>query len=235
MFEFIGMETEELPITGNVVNCVLSSSEMALEEVIVTAYGIKRKNDLTGSVSKLVNDGNGNFVPESALQGKVSGLTVRGIGRLRPVMQKKKLVEKKLTGLNSIKENQTSVQFMLDKPYTIPSDNKNYAVDIEKYEIPVHFQYSSIPKLDASAFLLAQITGWEKLNLLSGNVNIYFEGSFIGNSKLDVEKTNDTLDISMGRDNSIMIDRKMKQDFFKETISFEMESRIIYLGNYSQK
>ncbi len=215
IFQFIGMETEELPITGTNVNCSLASSEMALDEVVVVGYGTTRKRDMTGSVATLVNDGNGNLVSENILSGKVSGLQIRGV-RSKYKESKKKLISKTLEGLNKIRENQTSVQFALDKPYTIPSDNKKYAVDIEKYEIPVHFQYSTVPKMEPSAFLLAQLTGWENLNLLSGSVNIYFEGSYIGNSTIDTENINDTLDISMGRDKSVMIDRKLKEDFSKK-------------------
>lgn len=218
IFMFVGMETEELPITGAEVNCSLAASELAIDEVVVTALGISREKKSVGyAVSTPVPDGYGGFIPEG-MQGRVSGVVIRGTGILKHNKISKKMIGKRLTGMNTVKENQTSVQFVLDKPYTIPSDSKKYSVDIEKYEIPVHYQYSSVPKLDFSAFLLAQISGWESLNLLSGDVNIYFEGSFVGNSKLDVEKTGDTLDISMGRDKDVMIDRKMKEDYSKKQV-----------------
>jgi len=219
IFQFMGMETTELPITGNTVNCRLENSDIALDEVVVTALGVTRQKKALGySVTTLVNDGNGNFV--NSLQGSVAGVHIRGIGSTRSKLfrKRKRPVSKTLVGLNSVKENQTSVQFVLDKPYTIPSDNKSYSVDIEKYEIPVHYQYSTVPKMEESAFLLAELTGWESLNLLSGAVNIYFEGSFIGNSQLDVNNTNDTLDISLGRDKAILIDRKLKEDFTKNQL-----------------
>jgi len=219
---FLGFNVEELPITGTTVNCNLTESLLALDEVVVVGYGVAKKSDLTGSVVSMVNDGNGNFVSAGALSGKVAGVSsepirIRGLSNIRRYREpRKKMIGKTITGLNKIKENQTSVEFQLDKPYTIPSDNKKYSVDIEKYEVPVHFQYSTVPKIDPSAFLLAQMTDWAELNLLSGKVNIYFEGSFIGSSELDVQKTNDTLDISMGRDKAIVIDRKLKDEFSKK-------------------
>jgi len=217
IFQFIGMNTEELPITGTVVNCCLAASELMLQDVVVTALGVSREKKAMGySSTTLVNDGFGNFVPEYSLAGKTAGVIVSRDKTDRMRTTKKKLINKTLEGLNKTKENQTSVQFLLDKPYTIPSDNKKYAVDIEKYEIPVHFQYSTVPKMEPSAFLLAQLTDWGNLNLLTGEVNIYFEGSYIGSSKIDTENISDTLDISMGRDKAIMIDRKLKEDFNKK-------------------
>ena len=40
---------------------------------------------------------------------------------------------------------------------------------------------------------MAQVTDWSKLNLLEGEANIYFEGTFIGKSVLDVNTAGDTL------------------------------------------
>ena len=245
IISFVGMKSEELPITGTVVNCMLSNEDMCLDEVVVTALGITRKEKALGySVSTLVPDGHGGFVA-ARLSGRVAGVQIRGASSIsgnspKIYFRKKKLLNKTLVGLNSVKENQTSVQFVLDKPYTIPSDNKNYAVDIEKYEIPVHYQYSSVPKLDESAFLLAQLRGWESLNLLSGKVNIYFEGSFIGHSALNVKNTNDTLDFSLGRDKAIIINRKMKENFSKKKMrsKWKIESfswEITVKNNKSEK
>ncbi len=222
VISFVGMKTESLPITGSIVDGVLENEDVGIDEVVVTALGVSREKKAIGyAVTTLVNDGLGNFVPENSLAGRASGIQVRGNSSLgglnlnlsKLFKRKRKLIGKSLVGLNSVKENQTSVQFVLDKPYTIPSDNKNYSVDIEKYEIPVHYQYSTVPKIDETAFLQAELTGWEKLNLISGRVNIYFEGSFVGNSNLDVNNTKDTLGISLGRDKSIIIDRKLKKDF----------------------
>ncbi len=222
VFSFAGMKSESLPITGTKVDCVLASDITALDEVVVVGYGTAKNSNLTGAVTSLVDDGN--FV--NSLAGVAPGVRIRGTGSLGPKLfrKKKKPVSKTLVGLNSVKENQTSVQFVLDKLYTIPSDNKNYSVDIEKYEIPVHYQYSTVPKMEETAFLLAELTGWEKLNLLSGAVNIYFEGAFVGNSNLDVNNTDDTLDISLGRDKSIIIDRKLKKDFTNKQVLSKWET-----------
>lgn len=51
VFSFIGMVTLELPITSDVIDASLESDVLGLEEVMVVAYGVVRKESLTGSAS----------------------------------------------------------------------------------------------------------------------------------------------------------------------------------------
>jgi uncharacterized protein (TIGR02231 family) len=136
------------------------------------------------------------------------------------VIESKKVSEKSQTtaAFTNRVESTVTNHFVISIPYTIKSDSKPYVVDIQKYDLPVMFNYLSIPKLDTDAFLLARISGWENLNLLPGTANIYFEGSFVGNSFLETNSTNDTLDLSMGRDKSIIIQREKNDEFCKNTV-----------------
>jgi hypothetical protein len=108
---------------------------------------------------------------------------------------------------------QTSVSFRIDIPYSIPSDGKQYAVDMQEYDIPAYYQYSCVPKLDTDAFLTAKITGWEEYNLLAGEANLFFEGTYLGKSLLDVSQTTDTLTLSLGRDKNITVSRTKVEAF----------------------
>ena len=113
----------------------------------------------------------------------------------------------------SVSQNQFSVDFDINIPYTIPSDGKIYTVDVRQFEMKSDYSYHAIPKLDHDAFLIAHVTGWDTLNLLSGNANIFFENSFIGSSYLQLQNTNDTLEISLGRDKRIVINRENQKDY----------------------
>src|SRR5690606_40833975 len=54
VFSFIGMETQEVEIAGrSTINAALSSSSIAMEEVIVVAYGTSTKGAFTGSAAVL--------------------------------------------------------------------------------------------------------------------------------------------------------------------------------------
>lgn len=154
------------------------------------------------------------------------------------VMMEKKEVSREdagnSSGLVQVTTGQTTASFAISVPYTIPSDGKKYTVEIQKNTLQASYEYQCVPKLDPDAFLIARITGWENLNLLSGDMSLFFEGTFVGKSALDMQNTNDTLDISLGRDKNIVIKREKKKEFSgtqflgnnrKETRAFDISVR----------
>jgi uncharacterized protein (TIGR02231 family) len=79
--------------------------------------------------------------------------------------------------------------------------------------------------------LIAKITDWSQYNLVAGEANIFFEGAFVGTSYINPEVTAKELLISMGRDNSIVVERTPIKEFTaskfigsnkKETIGYEL-------------
>ena len=123
-----------------------------------------------------------------------------------------------LSDFTQVVEAPTSVEFNISIPYTIPSDGKHHMVDLQNFTMPASFEYYALPKIDRDAFLIARVTGWEEMNLLSGEMNLFFEGTFVGKSYLDVRNTQDTLDLSLGRDKSIVITREDLKDFSSRKI-----------------
>ena len=123
-----------------------------------------------------------------------------------------------------VTEALTSVEFNISIPYTIPSDGKQHMVELQNFTLPATYEYYAAPKIDKDAFLVARVTGWDERNLLPGETNLFFEGTFVGKSYLNVRNTQDTLDLSLGRDKSIIITREDLKDFSsKKTIGFNRE------------
>ncbi|WP_299248553.1 DUF4139 domain-containing protein [uncultured Cytophaga sp.] len=110
-------------------------------------------------------------------------------------------------------ETTLSIEFAIGLPYSILSGGKGQQVDIKNIDLPADYQYAVVPKLDLSAFLLARITKWDTYNILSGNANIYFEGTFVGKTYIDASNTTDTLNISLGRDPRIVVERNIITDY----------------------
>jgi uncharacterized protein (TIGR02231 family) len=115
-------------------------------------------------------------------------------------------------------ENLIQTEYNIKLKYTIPSDGKAHLVVIQNKEIKAMYNFSAVPKLDANAFLLAKITDWEDLNLIPGGSRIFFDGSYLGQSFIDPNITNDTLALSFGRDKAIVINRKKLKDKTKEKL-----------------
>jgi uncharacterized protein (TIGR02231 family) len=75
-----------------------------------------------------------------------------------------------------------------------------------------------MPKLSPLAYLTANITDWAKLSLQTGEATLYFENSFVGKSTLNVNQLKDTLTISLGTDNSILVKREKRKDFTSKKV-----------------
>jgi len=81
VFSFVGMEPQEIPITGDVLNVVMETSSFALGDVVVTALGITRDRKALGynvqevGSNELSKRGNSDIV--NSLAGKVAGMQVR--------------------------------------------------------------------------------------------------------------------------------------------------------------
>jgi uncharacterized protein (TIGR02231 family) len=157
-----------------------------------------------------------NYQAFNAIQGRVAGLEVKSdeILEYAEMRMKSPAPEALSTAdLTTVQENQTSVEFIIDIPYTIPSDGQEHAVELAKHSLPAVYEYYAVRKLDKDVFLLAKVTGWEKLNLLSGEANVFFEGKFVGESHVETRQTDDILTLSLGRDKNITITRIRKRDY----------------------
>ena len=183
-YSFIGYASQEIPIQQANVTVYMQEDAMALNEMVVTAYAADYESD--------------------------AGIAP---GR-RPAASRGKLLDSSSSlALPTVQlENQTSVEFRIDMPYTIKSDSKSYSVDMTTYEVAASYEYYCVPKIDKAAFLLAYVTGWEQYNLLEGEANIFFEETYIGKTILDVRFIQDTLTLSLGRDKGVDVNREKIKD-----------------------
>ncbi len=119
----------------------------------------------------------------------------------------------------AIEKRQLTTEFQIDIPYTIPSDNQSYDVNMVDYEINANYEYYAVPKLSNNAFLIAKIPDWINYNLLSGTTYIFFKGIYQGESYIDLETAGDTLSVSVGRDKDLVINREIQKDFASKSIT----------------
>lgn len=118
----------------------------------------------------------------------------------------------------TIVSNSVSTEFKISIKYDIASDNQPVEVVMQKQRLKASYKYVTIPKLEAAAYLQADIIDWMQYSLLSGESNIYFKGTFVGNGYIDPALSNDTLQLSLGRDNAITVKRDQVKDFCKTSV-----------------
>lgn len=144
---------------------------------------------------------------------------------------KESLLNNRIEGLNVYGETskQLAVEFSPENNYTIPSDSKYHLVVLQEKELGADYQYYSIPKLDKDVFLVARVSDWGKYDLLEAEANIYFEGTFVGKSRIDPATSQDTMNLSLGKDKNITIERNTLKKFTeKKFLSSNVEKTFGY-------
>ncbi len=110
---------------------------------------------------------------------------------------------------STVKTNMVQVEYAIALSYSIPSDGKPHTIAIQKKELNASFEYYCVPKLHKDAFLQARIVDWEDMNLVYGEAKIYFDNSYVGKSTINPTDMDDTLNIDLGRDKTILVERKL--------------------------
>lgn len=126
-------------------------------------------------------------------------------------------------------ETMSNVMFEINLPYNIPSDGANHVVSVKTSELPAIYYHYLVPKIESESFLLAKVTGWENLSLLPGKANVFYEGTYVGETVLNPAVINDTLNLAFGRDNGIMVTRtKLPVKESNKLIGNDVTKNIIY-------
>ena len=112
----------------------------------------------------------------------------------------------------------TTVSFDVAVPYTIESDGKLQTIEIQRTTTPAEYKYVAVPKLSQYAYLTGNITNWAEQSLQSGEATLYFENTYVGKSDLNINQLTDTLVLSLGTDNSILVKREKRQDFTSKRV-----------------
>jgi hypothetical protein len=211
---YVGYSRQEIAISNRTrIDAALQGNEAQLDEVVV----MERRDRVQNAPPTRYTD---------ALAGKVAGVT-----RTKKVRVKKQTKTIPLI-VNPI-QKATNVEFEIKEKYSIPNEGKPYTVEMVQYEMDAEYEYFCVPKLDQNAYLTARVSGWEDLNLLEGEANLYFEGTYLGKTLLNVRQVTDTMDISLGRDRNLVVKRKKLQEDRKTNLSgkrrearaFEIEVR----------
>jgi uncharacterized protein (TIGR02231 family) len=118
-----------------------------------------------------------------------------------------------------------AAEFKIDLPYNIKSNNEQHMVLVKQAELDTKFKYYSVPKMDPGVYLVAQMTKLDELQLVPAKANIYFDGSYIGETYIDPTTMDDTLNLSLGKDPNIVVKRTLLKKDSKEKIIGDKKER----------
>lgn len=135
VFSYIGLQTQELKVNARtgVLNVAMEDDSHLMDDVVVVAYGVRKKGTIAGSVSTVKNDKLENVPAPSfdqALQGQTTGLTV-----ISNSGEPSKAATFQIRGTNSINSG-TAPLFILDGVPISSSDfNTISPSDIESISV----------------------------------------------------------------------------------------------------
>ncbi|MBU2996372.1 mucoidy inhibitor MuiA family protein [Cellulophaga baltica] len=244
-FSTIGFKSESIPIYSSVINTRLEENSEMLEEVVVVGYGtsdISRK--VSGSVSGVRIRGNSyventpplyiidgvpvdNFLEDDLDKNEIQNIEIlkdvnaTAIYGSRATNGVVVITTKKSTAQDGI----TSTQFKIKKPYTVVSDGDITAIEINTYKLETKYEFFAAPLINENVFLTASFSDWEKLNLIPGEANIYFDGSYAGKTTIDPYTLKKEMTISLGVDSNVTVSRKQGKNF--KSKSFTGSNRIL--------
>ncbi len=187
-FSYVGYVSQTHTVEpGSTLNIRLKEDQASLQEVVVVGYGVSKKGRRSNSKGEV-------------LKAKETVPAMAGVA------VEEELNESEVVSVNQ-QQAQFGYEFDIKQLLTLPDGGKTTTTEIARHQLPASYEYRGIPKIDKESFLVADATDWQKLNLMEGEANVYFDNSFVGKSILDPNVSSDTLHFSMGRDQSIRVQR----------------------------
>jgi len=170
IFSFVGMKTQELPVTkATNYNVVLEEDTYNLEEVVAVGYGTMKKSDLTGSVTSVKNEEISAFASSNVMQslsGRAAGVQVN-----QNTGAPGSSISVRIRGTNSIQGSNEPLYVIDGFPSSINSLNNSEIASIEILK-------------DASATAIYGSRGANGVVLIttkrgeSGDTKVSFESSY---------------------------------------------------------
>jgi uncharacterized protein (TIGR02231 family) len=110
-------------------------------------------------------------------------------------------------------DNALNIVYAIDLPYSISGNGKELNIELQTKETKAEYKYYCAPKLEDATYVLAEISDWEKLGLLSGTANVTFEGTYVGATYINAASTHEKLSLTLGTDKRVSVKREKMKDF----------------------
>ena len=207
LVSYTGYETKSLPFKNNYHVIYLYEDGEILEDVIIVGNSSNNSSIIDGIRLR----------QEKKRETEKNKLN-RSMSLLR-----KAISQARVNAVNS-------VEFKIKDPYTIKSDNKEIDVLLEINDINCTYEHYAVPSTSSKVYLTMQIDNWYELDLLPGKVNLFLSNTYKGTSHINPNITQDTLNISVGHDPEVIVERKLVKEFYdKKIFRKNIEEQFSYL------
>ncbi|OIQ95169.1 TonB-dependent receptor SusC precursor [mine drainage metagenome] len=125
----------------------------------------------------------------------------------------------------TVQDNTLTTVYDIDIPFDIATNGKDQVATLQTQKVDAKYVFYSIPKLNDNVYLVAQVPNWNKLNLLDGEANLFFENTYVGKTDISSTSVEDTFNLTVATDKRILVKREKLKDF----------SSTQFLSNYKKE
>jgi len=118
-----------------------------------------------------------------------------------------------------------SFEYKIPQPIDIESRDKETILPLFTKKMHGDSYYYAVPKRSPLTFLVCKTKADKEL--LSGPLNVYFGGRYIGKTHLSEKKAGEEFHLSLGADREVMVKREKIKDKIKETYFGKIQRGII--------
>mgnify|MGYP001006307311 CR=1 FL=1 len=195
-------------------------------QYVITGNGQQKRISVTAAISNVeihqLDD------PATSISNSLAGV-VPGVIARQTGYSDAPVFEDNDFGYISESDNSMNITYAIDMQSNVPGNGKEQSFDLKSQDIEATYRYYCAPKLDTETYLLADIANWQQLNLLSGKANITYDGTYVGESRINASTTSDTLNLTLGTEKRVSVKREKVNDFSsKKTFGNDIKQVFAY-------
>lgn len=142
-----------------------------------------------------------------------SAMTLSGKPEQAMMMEAEEPQEIYIRG-TAIREETTSFSFVIPRKVDIASDGEPHRIEIAASESKAEFSFFTIPKLAQNVFLKTTLKNPFSFPIQPGMMSVFLNQQLVGNTSVNnTIIPDDSLDLSLGVDQGIKIERKLQKKF----------------------
>ncbi len=147
----------------------------------------------------------------------------------QPVMMEADRTDEFFVRGTKIHEETNSFSFVIPRKVDIAADGEPHRIEITSTEQPAEFSFFTVPKLVQNVFLKTSLKNPFSFPIQSGIMSVFLDGQLVGNGTvIETIIPEDQLEISLGIDQGIKIERKLQKKFTESTGVLSKETTVEY-------
>lgn len=111
----------------------------------------------------------------------------------------------------------TSASFKIAALTSIASDNSPQKVSITTAKLPAKLEYQSLPALQETAYLSADVSNATDFPLLAGSTNVFLDDAFVSTSAIKTVMPSERFQLALGADEGVAVKRRVVNRFSENT------------------